>query len=119
MTKRLQDQRDASCAPAAVRCPVARECGACQHVHMPYAEQLARKDARVAELFDSVAARGAVRPIIGMDDPYHYRNKVVSPYAPGRKLSGRAGGSKAAKDARGARPGAGRDGGKRGGGRAP
>lgn len=116
MTKRLQDQRDASCAPAAVRCPVARECGACQHVHMPYAEQLARKNARVAELFDSVAARGAVRPIIGMDDPYHYRNKVVSPYAPGRKLSGRAGGSKAAKGARGARPGAGRDGGKRGAG---
>lgn len=64
---------------------------------MPYDEQLARKDARVAELFSPVAELAVVRPIIGMDDPYRYRNKVVSPYVPGRKLSGRAGGSGVAR----------------------
>ncbi|OUO89742.1 23S rRNA (uracil(1939)-C(5))-methyltransferase RlmD [Gordonibacter sp. An230] len=80
--------RSASCgADDARRCPVERECGACQHVGRPYAEQLTEKDARVAALFDDVAAEGAMRPILGMEEPYHYRNKVVSPYAPGRRLS--------------------------------
>ena len=75
-------------AQPASACPVERECGACQHVSVPYAEQLARKDAHVADLFANVADAAALRPVIGMDDPYHYRNKVVSPYAPGRKLQG-------------------------------
>ena len=78
-------------------CPVSRACGACQQVDVPYAQQLADKDARVAELFAGVADVSALRSIIGMDDPFHYRNKVVSPYAPGRKLPGGDGrGAKAA-----------------------
>lgn len=88
-------------AQSEVRCPVERECGACQHVGMPYAQQLARKDARVAELFAEVASAEALRPILGMEDPYHYRNKVVSPYAPGRKLPG---GAATGKGGRGKRP---------------
>lgn len=75
---------------AKAACPHAQACGACQQVNEPYAEQLARKDARVAELFAAVASPEALRPILGMDDPYHYRNKVISPYAPGRKLPGAA-----------------------------
>ena len=75
---------------AAPACPVERACGACQQVSVPYAQQLADKDARVADLFADVADETAIRPIIGMDDPYYYRNKVVSPYAPGRKLQGAA-----------------------------
>ena len=49
----------------------------------PYAAQLARKDARVAELFGGFEG-AELRPILGMDDPFRYRNKVVSPYAPGK-----------------------------------
>ena len=78
--------RPATARPSA--CPVERECGACQHVGEPYDRQLARKDARVAELFAEVADPSALRSIVGMEDPFHYRNKVVSPYAPGRKLQG-------------------------------
>lgn len=79
----------AACAVGNVRsCPVERVCGACQHVGRPYAEQLAAKDARVAALFADVALQGAIRPILGMEEPYHYRNKVISPYAPGRRLAG-------------------------------
>ena len=66
-------------------CPHARECGACQHVNEPYEAQLARKDERMRELFaefDGVE----VRSILGMEHPYHYRNKVISPYAQGRRL---------------------------------
>ena len=78
----------------ASRCLVARECGACQYIDMPYADQLAMKDARMAELFAEFAAPAApaepagpaeIRPIRGMDDPFHYRNKVTSPFAPGKR----------------------------------
>ena len=84
MTEWLHDEQTSHKA----HCPVARACGACQHVAVPYVEQLARKNARVAELFANVAPQEALRPILGMENPYHYRNKVVSPYAPGRKLPG-------------------------------
>lgn len=93
MTKRLQDTHHSKRPPSAAgvsACPVARECGACQHVDEPYKQQLVRKDAQVADLFADVADSVALRPILGMDDPFHYRNKVVSPYAPGRKLQGTA-----------------------------
>ena len=89
----------------AYSCPHARACGACQHVNEPYAEQLARKNACVADLF-SRFGNVEVRPLLGMDEPYHYRNKVVSPYAPGRKLPGMAGGPPAkGRAARSARAG--------------
>ena len=107
MTKRLQGKALAAPSKSPERagadaspCPVARACGACQHIGMPYAEQLARKDEQVAELFAQVAEASTLRPILGMDDPYHYRNKVASPYAPGRKLPGPAKAA-GAKDSRG------------------
>ena len=72
----------------APRCPHARECGGCTQVNVPYAQQLACKDARIEELFAQVAEPKALHPIIGMDDPYHYRNKVISPYAAGKRMPG-------------------------------
>lgn len=69
-----------------LECRVSCECGACQHVGEPYAGQLATKDERMRKLFAGEAfAKTELRPIIGMDDPYHYRNKVVSPFAPGKR----------------------------------
>lgn len=49
------------------------KCGGCEFQGMPYAEQLRHKEKRVRILLDSF---GKVHPIIGMKDPYHYRNKV-------------------------------------------
>lgn len=81
-------------------CPHAKECGACQHVNEPYDQQLARKNQRVTQLFaDFPDARLA--PIAGMESPYYYRNKVISPYARGRRL--KASGGKGAFDKRGRR----------------
>ena len=54
-------------------CPVAKKCGGCEFQGMSYAEQLRHKEKRVRILLDSF---GKVHPIIGMKDPYHYRNKV-------------------------------------------
>ena len=107
MTKRLQDahalhgpdrpRKGSEGAGAGTPvCPHAQTCGACQHVNEPYAAQLARKDARVAELFGGFEG-AELRPILGMDDPFRYRNKVVSPYAPGKKLPGAAPGGRAEK----------------------
>lgn len=74
------------------RCAVSHLCGACQSIDTPYPEQLAAKQQEIIELFDGLAGEScALHPILGMDDPYHYRNKVISPFAPGRKLKGAAG----------------------------
>lgn len=54
-------------------CPVERYCGGCQMLDMEYAEQLKRKQKVVEDLFRGVCP---VKPIIGMKDPFHYRNKV-------------------------------------------
>lgn len=69
-------------------CPVSHECGACQAIDTPYVEQLAEKQRYMEGLFEGLAPQGAMRPVLGMESPFHYRNKVISPYAPGRKLPG-------------------------------
>ena len=73
---------------ANIVCERAGACGACSCVNVPYAEQLAAKDARMSELFAELTFAGGapdIRPIIGMEEPFRYRNKVMSPLAPGRK----------------------------------
>ena len=97
--RRQQERRQEGnvAASGLPQCPVARQCGACQHVNQPYDQQLAAKDERVAQLFSQVADPEALRPILGMRDPYAYRNKVMSPFAPGapRKAApGKRGGGK-------------------------
>lgn len=54
-------------------CPNFRKCGGCQYLDLPYEKQLAKKQKEVAALLKPFCA---LHPIIGMDDPYHYRNKV-------------------------------------------
>ena len=69
-------------------CPVAAKCGGCQLTRLSYAEQLQWKQQRVTELLDGICE---VRPILGMDDPFHYRNKVhavLSVDKAGKPISG-------------------------------
>ena len=49
------------------------------------------KQAEIEELFaDALAEDGAtMQPILGMDEPFHYRNKIISPYAPGKRTASR------------------------------
>ena len=83
-------QRSTQKAPV---CPVERECGACQHVGVPYAQQLASKDTRVAELFADVLERDGAELLdpVGMPDPVRYRHKAATPFAPGGKGTLRSG----------------------------
>lgn len=70
-------------------CSAQKQCGACQLLSLPYEKQLERKQNKMIELFEPFAREGTVfNPIAGMDEPYYYRNKVTSPYVPGRKTKG-------------------------------
>lgn len=59
-------------------CPLYKKCGGCQLQNLPYPRQLQWKQARCVKLLGSFAT---VRPIIGMDCPWHYRNKVQAAFA--------------------------------------
>ena len=59
--------------PIIETCPHAKLCGGCQYQGLPYGEQLRKKQRLAEELFGSF---GPVAPILGADEPLHYRNKV-------------------------------------------
>ena len=58
----------------------AKNCGGCPMLGMDYAAQLRTKEDTVKKLLGKF---GPVNPIRGMEDPYHYRNKVISTFATG------------------------------------
>ena len=66
-------------------CPIAKECGGCEWLAVPYPIQLRRKQEWIQELFAQVISEDApeVQGIVGMDEPLAYRFKAASPYAPG------------------------------------
>lgn len=55
------------------QCPVFRKCGGCQLLDMPYKKQLELKQKQLETLLKPFCRLEAM---IGMEDPYHYRNKV-------------------------------------------
>ncbi len=59
-------------------CPHTKKCGGCQLQHLPYERQLNQKQRRVQELLGGF---GPVLPILGMEEPTHYRNKVTAAFA--------------------------------------
>lgn len=75
-------------------CPVARQCGGCQIQHLAYDAQLVYKENKIKncltrigkfpeELIDSI-----MEPVMGMEEPYHYRNKAQFPV--GKDKDGKA-----------------------------
>lgn len=63
-------------------CPAAKKCGGCQYMDIPYEKQLKEKQKTVQKLLSSF---GKIEPILGMEDPCHYRNKVSAAFARDRK----------------------------------
>ncbi len=72
-------------------CPVERRCGGCEWLAVPYPIQLRRKQETVADLFSGWAGSAELFPIIGMDEPLHYRHKIIVPFAQGKGRSLRYG----------------------------
>ena len=68
-------------------CPVSKKCGGCQLLNIPYQKQLQNKQKQVEDLLKEFCK---VYPIVGMENPFHYRNKVhaVFGYQKGNVISG-------------------------------
>jgi 23S rRNA (uracil1939-C5)-methyltransferase len=66
-------------------CPVAGKCGGCQMMQMDYRAQLRFKERKVAQDliriggFSPELVAKVMQPIIGMEEPYHFRNKAQYP----------------------------------------
>lgn len=58
-------------------CPVYKKCGGCQLQNLTYKQQLEFKQKKVEKLLKKFCK---VMPIIGMETPYHYRNKVQAAF---------------------------------------
>lgn len=74
-------------------CPVSGVCGGCEWLAVPYPIQLERKEQFIRELFSELIGSSSspsdvspveVQPILGMDEPLHFREKVISPLVRGK-----------------------------------
>ena len=67
------------------KCEMAGRCGGCQIMQMDYPAQLHLKEKNVWEKLSRIGGfseeklNEVFRPIVGMDEPYHYRNKAQYP----------------------------------------
>lgn len=82
---RLEEIKEASPARVEPRCLYARSCGGCQIQQMDYQSQLAFKQRKIqANLirlggFDEAFVKDVMEPIVGMEEPFGYRNKAQFP----------------------------------------
>lgn len=63
--------------PRSERCPYSRKCGGCQLQNLEYPDQLRWKQRLMERLIGRFCS---VAPILGMDEPYHYRCKVQAAF---------------------------------------
>ena len=67
------------------KCPIARQCGGCQTQSMSYERELEFKQNKVRSNivrlggFDEAFVDSVMEPIIGMEEPWRYRNKAQFP----------------------------------------
>lgn len=65
------------------RCDKANKCGGCQLQHLDYNKQLEYKQNKVKNCLERIGGftdiTSKMEPMIGMDDPYYYRNKSQFP----------------------------------------
>lgn len=65
------------------KCPVARPCGGCNFQHYSYKKQLEYKQNKVKNCLERIGGLLGIEekmsPIIGMEEPWYYRNKAQFP----------------------------------------
>ncbi|WP_124728201.1 23S rRNA (uracil(1939)-C(5))-methyltransferase RlmD [Staphylospora marina] len=74
------------------KCAVFEACGGCQSQHLTYEAQLRHKWKQVKDCFGRIAGMDdvVIHPVIGMEDPWRYRNKSQVPFgvSGGRVVAG-------------------------------
>lgn len=68
--------------PAGQSCVHFKKCGSCKYLNLSYEEQLAKKRREVRDLMEKHCK---VQPVIGMEEPFHYRHKVHAVFGMDRK----------------------------------
>ena len=63
-------------------CPYALKCGGCDYQGIPYEKQLVEKQKEIQKLLGGFSK---LYPIIGMEEPFYYRNKVHAVFDRDRK----------------------------------
>ena len=81
---RVEEITKASPYRVTPRCAIANQCGGCQIQHLDYEQQLNYKEKKVKDCLKHIGHFGdeidsIMEPIIGMDEPYYYRNKIQTP----------------------------------------
>ena len=67
------------------KCKICTSCGGCQYQQIDYQKQLEFKTNRVKNALNRIAhLKCEINKCIGMDDPYHYRNKIQVPFSKDR-----------------------------------
>ena len=86
-SEKARGERKADIRKKQSLCTVSRSCGGCQYLDMPYAEQLKCKQENLQKLLGQFCK---VHPMKGMNNPFHYRNKVhaVFGFRKGEAVSG-------------------------------
>ena len=67
-------------------CPVAKQCGGCQLQHLSYEAELAYKTREVKDVMERIGGIKdvEVKPALGMENPWRYRNKAQFPVGRGK-----------------------------------
>ena len=63
-------------ARVSARCEQSDVCGGCSWQQLAYPIQLEIKEKKIKELFKELALDAKIKPIIAMDDPWQFRNKM-------------------------------------------
>lgn len=61
-------------------CAVFGKCGGCVFLDVSYGTQLAAKRKAVADIFEGLLPVDRIDPVLGMAEPYDYRDKIVVPF---------------------------------------
>ncbi len=75
--------KKASTRPGKELCPVSDRCGGCDLLGIDYERQLAQKNQRLKKLLSGFTMQ--LHPIVGMENPAHYRCKVNAAFGLDRK----------------------------------
>ncbi len=84
---RLMEVKERHASRIEPRCVHFSRCGGCAWQHMEYREQLAAKEAYVKTCFEAAGLdANIVKPVLGMENPWHYRNKMEFTFSPEGQL---------------------------------